>query len=98
MFCCEVRNYLMSCVLQFIAAGSEDATIKVLSVDDGEQFELENLEGPVLSMDASKQDLLAASIGDGKLHIWDMKTKELKKTIHDLPKVKSFEAVVHFCK
>nr|XP_040227095.2 WD repeat and HMG-box DNA-binding protein 1 [Anopheles coluzzii] len=81
---------------RFIAAGSEDATIKVLSVDDGEQFELENLEGPVLSMDTSKQDLLAASIGDGKLHIWDMKTKELKKTIQDLPKVKSFEAVVHF--
>uniref|UniRef100_A0A182JY15 Uncharacterized protein n=1 Tax=Anopheles christyi TaxID=43041 RepID=A0A182JY15_9DIPT len=81
---------------RFIAAGSEDATIKVLSIDDGEQFELENLDGPVLSMDISKQDLLAASIGDGKIHIWDMKTKELKKTISGLPKVKSFEAVVHF--
>ncbi|XP_050076148.1 WD repeat and HMG-box DNA-binding protein 1 [Anopheles maculipalpis] len=81
---------------RFIAAGSEDATIKVLSLDNGEQFELENLGGPVLSMDMSKRDLLAASIGDGKIHVWDMKTKALKKTVDGLPKVKSFEAVLHF--
>ncbi|XP_053663398.1 WD repeat and HMG-box DNA-binding protein 1 [Anopheles marshallii] len=81
---------------RFIVAGSEDATIKVLSLDNGEQFELENLGGPVLSIDVSKRDLLAASIGDGKIYIWDMKTKELKKTIEGLPKEKSFEAVMHF--
>ncbi|XP_049291296.1 WD repeat and HMG-box DNA-binding protein 1 [Anopheles funestus] len=81
---------------RFIVAGSEDATIKVLSLDDGEQFELENLGGPVLSIDVSKRDLLAASTGDGKIHVWDMKTKELKKTIEGLPKVKSFEGVMQF--
>uniref|UniRef100_A0A182ST76 Mcl1_mid domain-containing protein n=1 Tax=Anopheles maculatus TaxID=74869 RepID=A0A182ST76_9DIPT len=80
----------------FIAAGSEDATIKVLSLDNGEQFELEDLGGPVLSMDVSKRDLLAASIGDGKIHVWDIKTKALKKTIQGLPTVKSFEAVLYF--
>uniref|UniRef100_A0A182NHX9 Uncharacterized protein n=1 Tax=Anopheles dirus TaxID=7168 RepID=A0A182NHX9_9DIPT len=81
---------------RFIVAGSEDATIKVLSIDNGEQFELENLEGPVLSLDVSKHDLLAASIGDGKLRVWDMKTKELKHTIEGLPKVKTFEAAEYF--
>ncbi|XP_050091209.1 WD repeat and HMG-box DNA-binding protein 1 [Anopheles aquasalis] len=81
---------------RFIAAGSEDATIKVHSIADGEQFELENLGGPVLSMDVSKQDLLAASIGNGKLCVWDLKTKELKKTFEGLAKVKSFEAVLNF--
>lgn len=50
----------------------------------------------MLSMDVSKQDLLAASIGNGKLCVWDMKTKELKKTFEGLAKVKSFEAVLNF--
>ncbi|XP_058121938.1 WD repeat and HMG-box DNA-binding protein 1 [Anopheles ziemanni] len=81
---------------RFLTAGSEDATIKVLSTDNGEQFELENLGGPVLCIDLSKHNLIAASIGDGTIRVWDMNTKELKKTIDGLPKVKSFEAVLHF--
>uniref|UniRef100_A0A182QLY3 Uncharacterized protein n=1 Tax=Anopheles farauti TaxID=69004 RepID=A0A182QLY3_9DIPT len=81
---------------RFIVAGSEDATIKVLSIDNGEQFELENLDGPVLSVDVSRHDLLAGSTGDGKLRVWDMKTKELKHTIDGLRKVKTFEAAEYF--
>uniref|UniRef100_A0A182XYT5 WD_REPEATS_REGION domain-containing protein n=1 Tax=Anopheles stephensi TaxID=30069 RepID=A0A182XYT5_ANOST len=81
---------------RYMAAGSEDATIKVLSLDNGEQFELENLGGPVLSIDMSKRDLLAASVGDGKIHVWDIKTRELQHTVRGLPVVKSFEAVLHF--
>ncbi|XP_053674269.1 WD repeat and HMG-box DNA-binding protein 1 [Anopheles nili] len=81
-----------------IAAGSEDATIKIVSKLNGEQHDLENVGGPVLSIDVSKNNLFAASIGDGRLCIWEVKlgSVELKKTLEGFPKVKSFEAAVYF--
>lgn len=84
---------------KFVVAGSEDGTIKVKPVGDGEEeFELGGLEGPVLSMDLSVKDILAASSGDGKLRIWDLNSKKLLKTVDGLRKAKSFEGNVHLGK
>ncbi|KAL9701191.1 hypothetical protein quinque_004632 [Culex quinquefasciatus] len=78
---------------RFLAAGSEDGTIKVKPVD-GDEFELGGLDGPVLSMDVSRKDLLAASCGDGQLRIWKLNGKDLVQTFGGLRKVKSFEGNV----
>lgn len=80
---------------KFIAAGSEDGNIKVKPVDDGEEFEFGGWVGPVLSINLSTDDLLAASCGDGKLRVWDLNKKELLNTTDGLRKVKSFEGNVH---
>ncbi|XP_058464750.1 WD repeat and HMG-box DNA-binding protein 1 [Malaya genurostris] len=81
---------------RFIVAGSEDGMIKVKPADGEGDFELSGSEGPVLSAALSVKDLLAAACGDGKLRIWDLKSKELVKTFDGLRKVKSFEGNVHF--
>ncbi|XP_058835522.1 WD repeat and HMG-box DNA-binding protein 1 [Topomyia yanbarensis] len=81
---------------RFLVAGSEDGMIKVKPVDGEGEFELTGLEGPVLSMDLSVKDLLAASCGDGRLRVWDLKSKKLVKTFDGLRKAKSFEGNVHF--
>lgn len=80
---------------RFLAAGSEDGTIKVKPVD-GEEFELGGLDGPVLSMDISRKDLLAAACGDGQLRIWKLNGKDLVQTFGGLRKAKSFEGNVLF--
>ncbi|XP_062553662.1 WD repeat and HMG-box DNA-binding protein 1 [Armigeres subalbatus] len=82
---------------QFLAAGSEDGMIKVKSLGEkAEEFELGGQNGPVLSMDLSAKNLLAASCGDGKLRVWDLTTKKLLKTVDGLRKVKSFEGCAFF--
>ncbi|XP_053687150.1 WD repeat and HMG-box DNA-binding protein 1 [Sabethes cyaneus] len=86
---CVVRNE------KYIAAGSEDGTVKVKPTDR-EEFELNGLEGPVLSMSLSPNDKLAATCGDGKLRVWNLKTKELVKTIDDFRKIKTFEKNIYF--
>nr|XP_029716547.1 WD repeat and HMG-box DNA-binding protein 1-like [Aedes albopictus] len=82
---------------QYLAAGSEDGTIKVKPTGtEGDEFELGGLAGPVLSMALSPKNLLAASCGDGKLRVWDLTSKKLLKTLDGLKKVKSFEGNVYF--
>lgn len=84
---------------QYLAAGSEDGTIKVKPTGtEGDEFELGGLAGPVLSMALSPKNLLAASCGDGKLRVWDLASKKLLKTLDGLKKVKSFEGNVYFGK
>ncbi|XP_055625021.1 WD repeat and HMG-box DNA-binding protein 1 [Toxorhynchites rutilus septentrionalis] len=80
---------------KFIAAGSEDGSIKVKPVDGGEEFEFGGWVGPVLSISISAGNLLAARCGDGKLRVWDLNKKELLNTVEDLRKVKSFEGNAH---
>lgn len=76
----------------FIAAGSEDTTIKVTlrGKNDGE-FILEGHSGPILSIDLSVNDLLASVSGDGCLKIWNLNEKKEVKTIAGLSKLKTFE-------
>ncbi|XP_055601577.1 WD repeat and HMG-box DNA-binding protein 1 [Uranotaenia lowii] len=81
---------------KFLAAGSEDGTVKVKPLaEGGEEFEFGNLGGPVLSLGISEKDLLAASCGDGKLRVWNLNSKEEIKSIDGLRKVKSFEGNVY---
>ncbi|XP_058066093.1 WD repeat and HMG-box DNA-binding protein 1 [Anopheles bellator] len=80
----------------YLVAGSEDATIKILTLKSGKQYVLDNLGGPVISMDVSRKNMLAASMGNGEMCVWNMDTKELLNTFEGLPKVKSFEVALYF--
>lgn len=85
-------------IAQFIAAGSEDAVIKVVDVDKmAEPFELRGHEGPVLHIDMHPvAEWLASAGGDGTIRIWDLKAKKEIKCIQGLAKTKSFEAAKTF--
>lgn len=82
---------------KFIAACSEDMTIKVEPRDkSSEFFELCEHEGPVLRIDLSQKDLLASSSGDGTIQIWNLIEKTLIKTLSGFDKVKSHQITDEF--
>lgn len=85
-------------LLQYIAAGSEDAVIKVVDIlKTAEPFELRGHEGPVLHIDLHPlNEWLASAGGDGTIRIWDLQTKTELKCIRGLDKIKSFEAAKTF--
>lgn len=75
----------------WVAAGSEDFTIKVQKRDKSEEyFELKGHEGPVLHIDLSPNDQLASSSGDGTIRIWDLKKCQMLKKFEGFNRINSF--------
>uniref|UniRef100_A0A1A9WIP5 Uncharacterized protein n=1 Tax=Glossina brevipalpis TaxID=37001 RepID=A0A1A9WIP5_9MUSC len=77
----------------YIAACSEDTSIKVLKDDTMQPLELRGHKGPVLALDLHPKNILLASYsGDGFVKIWDLQNegKELY-SIAGLSKTNSFE-------
>lgn len=73
-----------------MAAGSEDSTIKVKKIDQNDDFiELKGQTGPILNIDLHKNQL-AASSGDGSIHVWNLDTKEILKKFEGLSKCSDF--------
>lgn len=82
---------------KYIAACSEDMTIKaVLKDKSSEFFELCGHEGPVLRIDISCKNLLASSSGDGTIKIWNLDDRKSIKTIDGFEKVKSYQLTHEF--
>lgn len=79
---------------KYLAAGSEDACIKVVDVAKAaEPFELRGHEGPVLSLDTlPANEWLASAGGDGTIRVWCLRTRRQLKCIGGLERAKSFEA------
>lgn len=85
-------NFRFHKYLQFIAACSEDMTIKVMPRDKSmECFDFAEHEGPVLRIDLSRNGLLASSSGDGTIKIWNLDGRKVVKTLTGFDKVKSYE-------
>lgn len=90
--CIKVNN-------KYIAACSEDMTIKIVPKDkSGEFFELCEHDGPVLRVDLSCKNLLASSSGDGTIKIWNLDERKSIKTIKGFDKVKSYQMANEFGK
>lgn len=84
-------------VNQYMAACSEDMTIKVTPRDNPSgTFELTEHTGPVLRIDLSANDLLASSSGDGTIKIWKLDEKKCIKTISGFDKIKSYQVTQVF--
>lgn len=83
---------------QYVAACSEDMTIKVNRRDPVESFELTEHSGPVLRIDLSATGLLASSSGDGTIKIWNLDEKKCIKTISGFDKIKSYQVTQVFGK
>lgn len=80
------------CLGQYVAACSEDMTIKVTPrANSSETFELSGHTGPVLRIDISVNGLLASSSGDGTIKIWQLDEKKCIKTISGFDKIKSYQ-------
>lgn len=80
----------------WIAAGSEDFTIKAMKRDKSEPyFDLEEHEAPIICMDLC-DNLLASRGGDGKIIIWNLETKTVVHRITGLELCKSFELAETF--
>lgn len=77
-----------------MAAGCEDSTIKVKKLSDKDDFiELKAHNGPILFLDLNPHGKhLASSAGDGTIRIWNLDTKEVLKTIENLPQASEFSA------
>lgn len=75
-----------------MAAGCEDSTIKVKKIAQPDDFiELKGHKGPILHVDLhSKNNHLAASSGDGVIHVWNLDTKEILKTYSGLTRCTEF--------
>ncbi|XP_037887483.1 WD repeat and HMG-box DNA-binding protein 1 [Glossina fuscipes] len=82
----------------YIAACSEDTTIKILKGDATQPMELKGHEGPVLALDIHpKNTMLASFSGDGSVKVWDLQNegKELY-SVQGLSKTNSFENAICF--
>lgn len=94
---CLSCHRFVSIYSQYIAACSEDMTIKVKPRDNGaEYFEFAEHEGPVLRIDLSRNGLLASSSGDGTIKIWNLDERKVVKTLTGFDKVKSYETTEVF--
>lgn len=79
-------------ITQYIAACSEDMTIKVKAKDNStEEFAFIEHTGPVLRIDLSTTNLLASSSGDGSMKIWNLDEHKCVKTISGFDKIKSYQ-------
>ncbi|XP_059614227.1 WD repeat and HMG-box DNA-binding protein 1 [Phlebotomus argentipes] len=74
---------------KYVAAGSEDTTIKVTIREGAEEVELTGHSGPILALDVSPEGFLASSSGDGSLKIWKIADQSVVKTIEGFPLVKT---------
>ncbi|XP_033247150.1 WD repeat and HMG-box DNA-binding protein 1 [Drosophila miranda] len=83
---------------EYTAAGSEDATIKVLRGENaGNVIVLEGHTGPILALDMFiERKLLASVSGDGQLKVWNFETATELKNITGLPRVNSFESATQY--
>ncbi|BFG03318.1 WD repeat and HMG-box DNA-binding protein 1 [Drosophila madeirensis] len=83
---------------EYTAAGSEDATIKVLRGDHaGNETLLEGHSGPILALDMFiERKLLASVSGDGQLKVWNFETATELNNITGLPRVNSFESATQY--
>lgn len=74
---------------KYIAAGSEDTTIKVTIRENSEEIDLSGHSGPILALDVSPEGFLASSSGDGSLRIWKLDDQSVVKKIEGFPLVKT---------
>ncbi|XP_055701937.1 WD repeat and HMG-box DNA-binding protein 1 [Phlebotomus papatasi] len=74
---------------KYIAAGSEDTTIKVTIRENSEEIDLSGHSGPILALDLSPEGFLASSSGDGSLRIWKLDDQSVVKKIEGFPLVKT---------
>lgn len=91
-----IKIYTIEYSEQYVAACSEDMTIKVNRRDPAESFELTEHSGPVLRIDLSANGLLASSSGDGTIKIWNLDEKKCIKTISGFDKIKSYQVTQVF--
>jgi chromosome transmission fidelity protein 4 len=74
----------------WMAAGSEDGTIKVQKLNKSEDaFELKGHSAVILKIDVSVNNHLASSSGDGTIRVWNLNTHEVIKTFDGLDTVGS---------
>lgn len=79
-------------IQQYIAACSEDMTIKVKDTSiSSEEFEFTEHTGPVLRIALNLANLLASSSGDGTIKIWNLEERKCIKTIGGLDIIKSYQ-------
>ncbi|GAB0095032.1 WD repeat and HMG-box DNA-binding protein 1 [Sergentomyia squamirostris] len=75
---------------KYIAAGSEDTTIKVvLREAENDVLDLTGHSGPILAIDVSPEGFLASSSGDGTVRVWKIDDQSVVKTIEGFPIVKT---------
>lgn len=76
---------------KYVAAGSEDTTIKVHVNELEKVVDLLGHSGPILGLDITPGNWLVSASGDGTVRIWDIAEQKVLKTLDGYPKVKSLE-------
>lgn len=76
---------------KYVAAGSEDTTIKVHVNDLEKVVDLLGHSGPILGLDITPGNWLVSASGDGTVRVWDIAEQKVLKTLDGYPKVKSLE-------